>query len=197
MKSSDRKPVAVLLSEITQAKTPRNLARFVPIMGQGLLAEFRSDKEKLILPSWFKLPPTNAGDVKHGKLSSKEWRSLYTVGILVTLVRTWGLTYKDHPTTGKEEVLDNYLHLAVATMLATQGTMADTVIALYEIHMRTYLEGFKVLYPTHSIIPYHHLALHVPKFMRLLGPWPSWGTGPYEMFNGMAQKIRTNSIFGM
>lgn len=62
--------------------------------------------------------------------------------------------------------------------------------------MRFYLEGYKILHPTLSITPYHHMSLHLPEFLGLMGPWRSWGMGPYETMNGMAQKIPTNDRFG-
>lgn len=146
-----------------------------------------------------KAAPENLGDPKQGKLSSKEWRSVFGVGFLITLIRVWGVDYPSVPQEArlpKHEVLDNYVHLLLALLLSTQATIDDRIIDLYEHHMQQYLEGFRILYPTHSITPYHHLSLHYPEFMRLIGPWDAWGAGPYETYNGMIQKIPTNSTFG-
>ncbi|KAG8939771.1 hypothetical protein FRC04_005977 [Tulasnella sp. 424] len=173
---SQRKDVEDILAEISEAQ--------------------EEDEEKTILPDWIKAPPKKAGDVKHGKLSSQEWKSLFTVSFMITLVQTWGCEYRRHPSTAEQEVLDNYLHLALATMLSTQLHMTEEVIELYESHMHTYLKGFRILYPTHSIIPYHHLALHTPDFLRNFGPSGNWSTGPSETYNGMAQRISTNSRLG-
>ncbi|KAG8962736.1 hypothetical protein FRC05_005138 [Tulasnella sp. 425] len=181
----DREPVQKIKREV-KAAALRSLCK-----GRGL--DYTGSKDKMLE---LLAPPKNLGDPKQGKLSSKEWRSIFLVSFLTTLVRLWGQEYDSRGEDGKKGVLDNYLHLACAVMLAMQGQLTDKVIEMYEFHMRAHLEGFKVLYPTHSIIPYHHLSLHVPDFMKLLGSWNSWGTGPYEMYNGMAQKITTNSVFG-
>ncbi|KAG8903983.1 hypothetical protein FRB99_002432 [Tulasnella sp. 403] len=170
--------------------------RFVPVLGQALLLRVRKDINLTIVPSWFKAAPTNLGDPKHGKLSAKEWRSTFTVAFLITLPKTWGLEYRQNPQTGMAKVLDNFIHLVLAVLLSTQETTTNTLIQLYDIHIQEYLKGFKLLYPTQTITPYMHLSLHLPDLMRLMGPWISWGTGPYEMFNGMAQKVPTNSRFG-
>lgn len=169
---------------------------FVPVMGRQMLDEVRLDIGSTTTPTWLKASPANLGDPSQGKLSSKEWRTVFTVGFLLTLVRLWGCQYKGTPQTGQEEALDNFLHLVICVSLATQEEMNPTIISLYTLHINAYLEGFKILYPTNSIIPYHHLALHLPRFLQLFGPWASWNTGPYETYNGMLQRILTNSHFG-
>lgn len=166
-------------------------------MGQQLLREVRHDIARTIMPDWFKETPKNIGDPKQGKLSAKEWRSIFTVGFLVTLMRIWGANYgSEGPRTGQEEVLDNFLHLVIAMRLGTQGAIRPWVIRLYDHHMRQYLEGFRLLYPTQSFLPYHHLSLHFSEFLQLLGPWEGHGAPPCETYNGMCQKINTNKTFG-
>lgn len=172
-------------------------ATFVPLMGRALLARVRYDAGRTIVPDWFKGAPENMGDAKQGKLSSKEWRNAFTVNFLITLTREWGNDYNSESPTAKHKVLDNYIHLTLATILSTQRTMSDDIIQLYELHIRAYLEGFRDLYPTQTITPYQHTALgHFSDFMRLLGPWDNWNTGPPETYIGMSQKIPTNSRFG-
>lgn len=166
-------------------------------MGQQLLRQIRQDMARTITPDWFKEAPGNLGDPKQGKLSAKEWRSIFTVSFPITLVRIWGARYSlAKQRTGEEEALDNFLHLAIAMRLATQATVTQPVISLYDHHMRQYLEGFRLLYPTESFIPYHHLSLHFSEFLTLMGPWESHGAPPCETYNGMCQKINTNKTFG-
>lgn len=124
---------------------------------------------------------------------------MFGVGFLFTLVRLWGSNYPkglQDARSGEHDILDNFIHLILALLLSTQAVIDERIVDLYEHHMQQYLEGFRILYPTHSITPYHHLSLHFPRFMRLLGPWDSWGAGPYETYNGMSQKIPTNQTFG-
>lgn len=165
-------------------------------MGKQLLEAVREDIADLTLPEWYKAPPRNLGDMKNGKLSSKEWRSTFMVGFPVTLVRLWGADYVDKPSKGQHEALDNFLHLALAISLSLQTEISPETIDLYKLHISTYLEGFKILYPTHSITPYHHISLHVPDFLKGIGPWMLSGSGPFEGYNEACQKIKTNSIFG-
>lgn len=172
------------------------MPRFVPVMGKQLLKDIQADIAKTLIPEWFKSAPQHVGDVKQGKLSSKEWRSTFTCAFTITLGRVWGRTYRKSPTTGQHEAFDNFLHLVFAIILSTQAEMSKNVIELFKLHMTTYLEGFKILYPTHSITPYQHIALHFGDFLELLGPWQNWGMGAFEMFINMAKKIPTNSKFG-
>lgn len=165
-------------------------------MGRALLSEVREDMGHTLLPEWVKIPPKNLGDVKQGKLSSKEWRSVFTISFPITLVRLWGVGYRNKAENGQQKVLDNLLHLSLAIILSTQASLTEDVIALYELHMQQYLEGYRRLYPTHSFLPYHHIALHAPEIMRSFGPWDSDNSGPYESFNEMAQSVHTNSKFG-
>jgi len=93
-------------------------------------------------------------------------------------------------------MLDNFLQLAAAMILATRDSMSEARILAYEKHMLAYLEGIKDLYPNISIVPNHHLALHLPEFLRSMGPWRNFEAGPYEMYNGMLQDAPHNSRFG-
>lgn len=166
-------------------------------MGQQLLREVRRDIARTMIPDWFKSAPNNLGDPNQGKLSAKEWRSTFTVSFLITLIRMWGAQYNcEKPRTGEEEVLDNFIHLVIAVRLGTQGTMTEWIIKLYDHHMRQYLEGYRLLYPKESFLPYHHLSLHFSEFLQLAGPWEGHGAGPCETYNGMCQKIKTNKTFG-
>lgn len=172
-------------------------AAFVPLMGKALLKRVKYDTERTLTPDWFKAAPVNMGDVKQGKLSSKEWRNAFTLNFLITLPRQWGNDYDAVSPTQKHKVLDNFFHLILAILLSTQRTMTEEVVRLYEIHFRAYLEGFRDLYPTQTITPYQHVALgHFPHFLRMMGPWDNWNTGGPETWIGMSQKIPTNSRFG-
>lgn len=170
---------------------------FVPLMGKSLLRRVTYDTERTITPSWFKAAPASMGHTKHGKLSSKEWRNAFTVNFLITLPREWGKDYSCISPSPKNKVLDNFIHLVLSVILSTQRSMSEEIIRLYELHIRAYLSGFRELYPTQTITPYQHLALgHFSDFLRSLGPWDNWNTGPPETWIGMSQKIPTNSRFG-
>lgn len=170
--------------------------RFYPVLGQELMLAIRRDMERTITPDWMKLPPKSLGSVHHGKVSSKEWRTVYAISFPSTLIRKWGSDYYGSPMSKKHEVLDNFLHLTLATLLCTQYRMTALVVKAYDFHMRAYLSGFRRLYPDEPLVNYHHAALHLPTFLTGYGPGIPWGTGPYEVMNGMCQDIKTNSVFG-
>ena len=62
--------------------------------------------------------------------------------------------------------------------------------------MLRYLQTFKRLFKEASIVPNHHLALHLPAFMHLFGPVHAWRSFAFERYNYMLQSINSNLTFG-
>lgn len=158
------------------------------LLGRTLLAEYAIDHANMTLPPWVRPAPIKAGSVTHGKLSADEWRTFCCVHLVVTLGRCWG----GDPSAQQFKLLTNFMDLVFA--IETAGTLAlsDDDIKLYEFHMNRYLEGFKDLYKEANMVPNHHLALHVPNFLRFLGPGPNQRTFGMERFNYVLQKLKTN-----
>lgn len=196
-RQQENHPTTQLPPSTGNADSQQPETTFVPLMGRSLLRRVSYDTARTITPEWFKAAPANMGQTKHGKLSSKEWRNAFTVNFLITLPREWGKDYSGVSSSPKHKILDNFVHLVLSILLSTQRTMTEDVIRLYELHIRAYLTSFRELYPTQTITPYQHLALgHFSDFLRSLGPWDNWNTGPPETYIGMSQKIPTNSRFG-
>lgn len=60
-----------------------------------------------------------------------------------------------------------------------------------------YLEGLRTLYPHSSLVPKHHMALHLPAMLRDFGPVHAWRTFAFERLNQIFQNISTNCIIGV
>lgn len=166
------------------------------IIGRGMLSEIRSDIQKTILPSWIGRVPNDFGSASAGTLSADEWRTACTVNLVTSLVRLWG----GDSDSAERRMLDNFLELVTAVKVATQRTITDEDIVKYESHMKRYLEGYIELYSDthghHLLHPYHHISLHIGKFLRSFGPVHSWRCFAFERFNGRLQKIPTNGKEG-
>ncbi len=163
------------------------------ILNNSVLTELRRDIRNMYIPSWLEKPPSNIGEASHGKLKADHWRTLCTVPMVMTLVRLWG-----NRKSLMEEVqaLDNFMHLVAAVDLATRRTMTTERANAYGTHMLEYLRGLRSLYEV-DLVPNHHLAIHLTDCLLLFGPTHGWWAFPFERYNGMLQRLKTNQKAGM
>lgn len=153
-----------------------------------ILDQLRKDISSIVLPSWLEKPPSNIGDAAHGKLKADQWRTLCSIHMVVTLTRLWG---NSKATAEERAVLQNFVHLVVATDLASRRSMSPQRAADYDRHMLAYLQGIRELFDA-SLVPNHHLALHLTICLAMFGPVHGWWSYPFERYNGMLQRLNTN-----
>lgn len=152
------------------------------------LRQIQEDIDKTIIPSWLEKVPSSFGEAKHGKLKADHWRTVCTVNLVITLVRRWGTASS---TDEEIDALKNYIHLVVAADFASRRSMTFARAAAYEYHMEQYLRGLVGIY--HRIlVPNQHLALHLRRFLDAFGPVHGWWTFPFERYNGLLQRLKTN-----
>ena len=149
--------------------------------------------KRTILPSGFSPVPREVGSPSAGKLTADQWRTFCTVHLVVSLVRLWG-----SGSTGsrRSQILDNFLHLVAFTNLLHMRTLTPERIKSIENENLIYLEGLRKLYPSHSLVPKHHMALHLPEMLRDFGPVHAWRTFAFERLNQIFQNVPTNSLLG-
>jgi hypothetical protein len=162
------------------------------VLGKETLAEVRADMEVLSLPSWVSHAPRNPGAANRGKFTADQWRSFCTINLVFTLTRLWG---PEPEGSRKRLMLDNFMHLVTAVKLASMRCMSAERIRSYADHMHQYLTSLLKLYPDTTIMPYQHLALHMPTFLERFGPTHAWRCWPFERYNYLLQKIPTNMKF--
>ncbi len=143
------------------------------------------------VPSWVNPPPLAFGTTRHGKLSADQWRTLCTINLPITLIRTWGFQEQR-----RVEMLRNFLDLVEAIELVGLMEIDEERIVRAEVLMEKYLKAVKELYKGQKIKPNHHLALHLGVFLRLFGPVHSWRAFVFERFNYFLQTLDTNMRFG-
>lgn len=162
------------------------------VLGLEIVAEIKEDMHRTVIPSWLKNPPPNFATTDHGKLAAEEYKSLSLVSLPITLIRLW--SNADAPF---QKRLDHFLHLSVAIRILAYQSLTAHDISLFEFHYQEYLNGLKSLYPFSSIVPVQHLGLHIPYFMRELGPSTRYSENTCEMFIGILEEISTNSRLGV
>ncbi|KAG9126562.1 hypothetical protein FRC07_002972 [Ceratobasidium sp. 392] len=183
------KKIRVDIDEETNQPASKNPVAW---LGSDVLREVKADMDDTCLPSWLKAPPKNFATVSHGKIGAEEYKSLMLVSFTVTLVRLWG-----HSAVGPfREALDNFLHLSLAIRILSYQTTTKPDDQAFDHHYRTYLDTVKLIYPHCSITTVQHLGLHIPYFLRNLGPAARFNENPAEMFIGMLQDIPTNWKIG-
>ncbi|KAI0738686.1 hypothetical protein C8Q80DRAFT_1113325 [Daedaleopsis nitida] len=153
-----------------------------------ILDQLRQDIASIVLPSWLEKPPSNIGDASHGKLKADQWRTLCSIHMVITLARLWG---HSNATVEEQAVLQNFVHLVIATDLASRRSMSPQRAAEYDRHMLAYLQGIVELFDV-SLVPNHHLALHLTICLAMFGPVHGWWSYPFERYNGMLQRLNTN-----
>jgi hypothetical protein len=162
------------------------------VLGRETLGMIQDDISNTEVPSWVNPAPARFGLKSRGKLSADQWRSACTIHLPITLIRLWGLDCGR-----KKSMLDNFLTLVLAVLLATSRVVTQELITHYHHSMVTYLAGLKKLYPEASIKPNHHMALHISDFMTNFGPTHPIQTFGFERLNYLNQLTHTNLKFGV
>ncbi|KAI9061951.1 hypothetical protein FKP32DRAFT_1612691 [Trametes sanguinea] len=154
-----------------------------------VLEAIRNDIRRTTLPSWLQKPPSNLGSSKHGKLKADHWRIACTVNMTITLGRLWS---EDTASAAERLALENFMHLVAAVDLATRRTMFVERAQAFDYHMLEYLRGIRLLYNA-ELVANHHLSLHLIDCLLLFGPTLAWWAFPFERYNGLLQRLNTNS----
>ncbi|EIW65135.1 uncharacterized protein TRAVEDRAFT_109543 [Trametes versicolor FP-101664 SS1] len=165
-----------------------DISRF-SILDQETVTSLRADIAATSFPSWLERPPRNFGSTSHGKLKADMWRTVCTVSMVITLVRLWG---GREATERQRALLENFVHLVSAVDLAARRSTNQERIDKYDRHMLDYLTSLRDLFD-HQLVPNHHLSLHLKECLELFGPVSAWWAFPFERFNGLLQRLSTNS----
>ena len=143
------------------------------------------------LPSWVAPAPRGFGTTEYGKLSADQWHTVCTVVLPVALIWVWGTSDPR-----RFEMLENFMDLITAVVLASLLETTSQFIGLYKKYMLRYLTKMKELYKEATVKPNHHYSLHLPDFMELFAPVHSWRSFAFERFNYILQMLNTNLTFG-
>lgn len=157
------------------------------------IEQIHADISSTVTPSWFTSVPAGLGSSAHGKLKADQWRVLGAVFFPITLIRLWWFAKPGDPRSERcRKILDVTISLLSAVSIATSRKTSHHHADMYRQHMQSYLIGIKELFPTFKFVPNHHMALHLPDYIRLYGPVHSWWAFPFERMIGMLQRILTN-----
>ncbi len=144
------------------------------------------------IPSWITSVPSKVGEASHGKLSANQWRVLCLVYLPAALVPLWTQKGGQHL-----ELLDNFMELITAIKLASLCDTNESSISLYHKHLAKYLHSLPKLFPDVALVPNHHQALHLSKFLKDFGPAHSQSAWPFESVIGNIQDTPSNWHLGM
>jgi hypothetical protein len=159
----------------------------------------RRNISSMIRPSWLTSVPVQLGSASHGKLKADQWRVLGTVFLPSSLIQLWQTSNPngDGRTIRCAQILDVTLSLLSAVAIALSHTTSHSHADAMQQHLLDYLRGLKELFPSYKFHPNHHMALHLPEYIKLYGPVHSWWAFPHERVIGMLQHISTNYKMGM
>lgn len=163
------------------------------ILCEDTLSQIWSDMKRTILPCEVSPVPREVGSPSAGKLTADQWRTFCTVHLVISLIRLWG---KERPDSRRSRILDNFLHLVTLTNSLHMRQMTPERIKSIEEENLIYLKGLRTLYPHTSLVPKHHMALHLPAMLKDFGPVHAWRTFAFERLNQIFQNILTNNLLG-
>ncbi|KAI9069061.1 hypothetical protein FKP32DRAFT_1560444 [Trametes sanguinea] len=181
----------VLVEATTDFRLTRDeydISRF-SVLDQDTVEQLRKDINSTTFPSWMERPPRNFGSPSHGKLKADMWRTVCTVSMVITLVRLWSTPGSSARTNA---LRDNFVHLVSAVDLASRRSTDQDRIDRFDHHMMEYLRSLRELF-NHKLVPNHHLSLHLKECLELFGPVYAWWAFPFERYNGILQRLNTNS----
>lgn len=144
-------------------------------------------------PSWLSSVPDKVGTAKAGKLTADQWRTTSFVHLTVTLIRLWGNEAKG---SRLQNMLQNFMDCLTAIKLGTMRTTNAQIAEEYKENMTKYLKGLLRLYPSHSLTPNHHLAMHFGDHLNRFGPTHASRAFVFERQNLLLQRIHTNGKIG-
>ena len=134
-------------------------------------------------------PPT-VGTPGEGSLGADEWRTFCTINLPITLIALWGLK----PEGSRERrLLDNFMDLVNAVVLASARVTDRERRSAYQHHMHKYLTDILLLFPATEIVSNQHKALHLPEVLEFLGPAHVLWCYGFERGNYELQQINTNN----
>lgn len=155
------------------------------------MKEIWADMEQTQLPSWIGYAPRNWGTQERGKLSANQYRIICSIHLPITLIRLW-----DKEVGRKKDMLENFMHLVAAVRIANMRVSSQNHIQAYNHHIFRYVEGIKMLFPTHKLRPNAHGALHIGDIMELFGPIHAHNTSFYERYINFLHRVNTNGKMG-
>ena len=159
------------------------------MLNKEVLAQIRSDISATVLPTFLSRAPLEVGSAAAGSLTAEQWRTFCMVHLVITLVRIW----RTLPATDKRhQSLMNFVHLVAATRLGTTKQVTPLKISRYEDAIYKYLSGLRTLFPDLTLVPNHHLALHLPEDLHAFGPVHSYWTFPFERCIRLLRNVNSN-----
>ena len=110
--------------------------------------------------------------------------------MVITLVRLWSRLSPD-ASERENLMLDNFLHLVIATDYATRRNMSISQAEFFDSHMYDYLVTLREVFGI-KFVTNHHMALHLHEFLKRFGPVHAWWSFPFERYNGLIAKLNSN-----
>ena len=95
-----------------------------------------------------------------------------------------------------QELLRNFIHLVTAVRWATMRITSEGHCKIILFHLQQYLVTLLTMFPESVVSPNNHFTLHLVECLRDFGPVHSWWSFPFERYNGVLQRIKTNRKLG-
>ncbi|EJD32659.1 hypothetical protein AURDEDRAFT_43430, partial [Auricularia subglabra TFB-10046 SS5] len=121
--------------------------------------------------------PSDIGSKSAGTISADQSRTFFMRHLVVTIPRIFG-----DPKHARYADAVNFMHLVTAVTAAESHSGRDALTDIYSRHAHAYLSGLLDLHPDLLMTPSQHTLLHVPRFLRSMGPLKGHRAWVFERF---------------
>ena len=91
----------------------------------------------------------------------------------------------------------NFVNLIAAARLGTTKQVTPLKISRYEDAIYKYLSSLRTLFPDLTLVPNHHLALHLGEVLENFGPSHAYWAFPFERLIRIIRQAKVNYRNGM
>ncbi|KNZ59798.1 hypothetical protein VP01_1660g10 [Puccinia sorghi] len=131
------------------------------------------------------------GKASFGRLKADEWRNLFTIQLPLTLPVYWA----EGGSTGRS-LFCNFAHLVSSVNLALKRSISSNEVSQYRYHNLEYLKSSLILFPKVTLVPNHHMSVHLADCLDKFGPSRGWWSFSMERLMGSILKSSHNNRLG-
>ncbi|KAA1073203.1 hypothetical protein PGT21_050095 [Puccinia graminis f. sp. tritici] len=161
------------------------------IFDKTLISHVNSLLSKIRIPTWIQRAIPVLGKASFGRLKADEWRNLFTVQLPLILPSYWN---DDDPAC--LSLLHNFAHLVSLVNLGLKRSMTAKRADDYREHVQAYIQSSLTLFPDVELAPNHHMAFHLARCLKALGPSRAWWSFSMERLMAQVLKSTGNNQLG-
>lgn len=169
---------------------------YAPAITRSMLSQMQEFIQETKRPHWCTSPPKDFGEKSHGKLKADEISALFTFDVVVAVAQLLVKKTDFEKKTRNFKLFRATILLGTIVRITTSFRTSAWHVEAFQDIMKEYALLLRDLFPEMSLVPNHHMALHLPDLFMRFGPPRAWWAFPFERIIGRLQNIPTNNKAG-